>query len=96
MIFLQLLASSEQVFRHVWCQRGSVAAIRHPPVAHEHTGEVGPDNRGGIVEPAAGTNGETVVGVTQAHSQWLRAPTRHPVSSGVTTAALRTCSHSAV
>ena len=31
---------------------GSVAAIRHPPVAHEHPGEVGPQNRGGIVEPA--------------------------------------------
>ena len=57
MIFLQFLASSEQVIQTGLVQRGSVAAIRHPPVAHEHPGEVGPQNRGGIVEPAAGANG---------------------------------------
>ena len=57
MIFLQFLASSEQVIQTGLVQRGSVAAIRHPPVAHEHTGEVGPQNRGGIVEPATGANG---------------------------------------
>ena len=57
MIFLQFLASSEQVIQTGLVQRGSVAAIRHPPVAHEHPGEVGPENRGGIVEPAAGANG---------------------------------------
>ena len=57
MIFLQFLASSEQVIQAGLVQRGSVAAIRHPPVAHEHPVEVGPQNGGGIVEPAAGANG---------------------------------------
>ena len=57
MIFLQFLASSEQVIQTGLVQRSSVAAIRHPPVAHEHPGEVGPENRGGIVEPATGANG---------------------------------------
>ena len=33
-----------------------VAAIRRPPVAHEHAGVVGPQHRGGIVEPAAGAD----------------------------------------
>ena len=57
MIFLQFLASSEQVIQTGLVQRGAVAAIRHPPVAHEHPVEVGPENRGGIVEPATGANG---------------------------------------
>ena len=33
-----------------------VAAIRRPPVAHEHAGVVGPQHRGGIVESAAGAD----------------------------------------
>ena len=34
-----------------------VAAIRRPPVAHEHAGVVGPQHRGGIGEPPAGADG---------------------------------------
>ena len=45
MIFLQFLASSEQVIQTGLVQRFAVAAIRHPPVAHEHPGEVGPKGR---------------------------------------------------
>ena len=37
MIFLQFLASSEQVIQTGLVQRFAVAAIRHPPVAHERT-----------------------------------------------------------
>ena len=41
--------------RQVWCSP-VVAAIRCPPVAHEHADVVGPQHRGGIVEPAAGAD----------------------------------------
>ena len=69
-----------------------VAAIHHPPVAPEHARVVGPEQGGGIVEAAAGADGVDggLRGVTHVHSQWGLAPTRQPVSSGVTTGALRT------
>ena len=59
MIFLQFLASSEQVIQAGLVQRGSVGGsdTTPHPVAHEHPVEVGPQNRDGIVEPAAGANG---------------------------------------
>ena len=34
-----------------------VAAIHHPPVAHEHARVVGPEQGGGVVEAAAGADG---------------------------------------
>ena len=44
--------------QHGWWSARSVWFSKHGrPVAHEHTVEVGPENRGGIVEPATRANG---------------------------------------
>ena len=56
MVLPQLLAALEQVVQTGLVQ-SVVAAIRRPPVAHEHAGVVGPQHRGGIVEPPAGADG---------------------------------------
>ena len=56
MILPQLLAALEQVVETRLVQ-SVVAAIRRPPVAHEHAGVVGPQHRGGIGEPPAGADG---------------------------------------
>ena len=56
MILPELLAALEQVVQTGLVQ-SVVAAIRRPPIAHEHAGVVGPQHRGGIVEPPAGADG---------------------------------------
>ena len=40
MIFLKFLTASEEVRNAGLVHRAAVAAIRRPPVAHEHAGEV--------------------------------------------------------
>ena len=55
MILPEVLAALEQVIQTRLVQ-SVVAAIRRPPVAHEHAGVVGPQHRGGVVEPAAGAD----------------------------------------
>ena len=56
MILPELLAALEQVVQTGLVQ-SVVAAIRRPPVAHEHADVIGPQHRGGIVEPPAGADG---------------------------------------
>ena len=57
MIGSELPRSPDQVSQTGLVQRVGEAAIRRPPVAHEHAGVVGAEHGGGSVEPAAGANG---------------------------------------
>ena len=54
---LQVLASSQEVSQARLVRRLLEAAIGHPPVPHQHAGEVGAENRRRIVEPAAVADG---------------------------------------
>ena len=56
MIGSELPRSPDQVSQTRLVQRVGEAAIRRPPVAHEHAGEVGSQDRCRVVEPAAGAN----------------------------------------
>ena len=55
MILPEVLATLEQVIQTHLVQP-VIAAIRRPPVAHEHAGVVGPQHRGRVVEPATGAD----------------------------------------
>ena len=55
-VVLQVPCSPEQVSQTCLVQRLGEATIRRPPVANQHPGEVGPENRRRIVEAATGTN----------------------------------------
>ena len=97
MVVAKILATPKQVGHAGLVQCVIEAPIGCPSVAHEHPVEVGPEDGDSIVEPAAGADGvDGCVRSANTHSQWRTAPTRHPVSSGVTTGASRICSHSAV
>ena len=55
-VVLQVPCPPEQVRQTCLVQRLGEAAIRRPPVAHQHPREVGPEDRCRIVEAATGTN----------------------------------------
>ena len=56
MVFPKFLTASEEVRNAGLVHRAAVAAIRRPPVAHEHAGEVRGEDSDRIVEPAATAN----------------------------------------
>ena len=77
-------------------QRCGEATIRRPPIPHQDTVEVRPSTAAASSKPRPGQIRYTVVsGVANAHSQCRTAPTRQPVSSGLTRLP-RICSHNAV
>ena len=86
MVLPQLLAALKRGGSRFGAVRG---ALRPPTRRARARRRVGPQHRGGIVEPPAGADG--VDGRVRGDSQWRTPPTRQPVSSGVTTGALRTC-----
>ena len=57
MILQQMLTTSPQVLQTRLVHPVGVAAVHHPPVAHEHAVEVGPQDRLRVVESAAGADG---------------------------------------
>ena len=57
MILLQMLTTSPQVLQTGLVLAVGVAAVHHPPVAHEHAVEVGPEDRLRVVESAARADG---------------------------------------
>ena len=56
MVGFQVPGAPEQVSQTRLVECAAEAAIRRPPVAHEHAGEVGPEDGCRIVEPATGAN----------------------------------------
>ena len=57
MVLQQMLTTSPQVLQTGLVHPVGVAAVHHPPVAHEHAVEVGPQDRLRVVESAAGADG---------------------------------------
>ena len=57
MILQQMLTPSKQVLQTRLVLAVGVTAVDHPPVAHEHAVEVGPQDHLGVVESAARADG---------------------------------------
>ena len=57
MVLQQMLTPSKQVLQTRLVFAVGVTAVDHPPVAHEHAVEVGPQDRLGVVESAARADG---------------------------------------
>ena len=56
-VLLQLFRAAQQVPKTGLVRRVLEAAIRHPPVAHQHAGEIAPEHCRRVVEPAAVADG---------------------------------------
>ena len=94
MVDAECATPAEQMCQTALVQRVGEAAIGRPAIANQDPGEVGAQDRGRVVKAAPGTNRiHGGLGGRERHSQCNTAPTRQPVSSGLTTGLPRIWAH---